>query len=198
MFTSQIERALKSDSWAGEYFKGVYPCDKLPQRLSSYPASVVANTDPSSKPGAHWIAFYFDENAHLDYFDSYGMKHTTYADLRRFAENNSTSIAHNNRQLQGLYSDVCGQYCIAFICLRSRGRTLNYIKNYYSSGGRSWPGKHDDRVRRQIANYFNIKTDSHHSGIAGLHGGGHLRTDRSVAEQCSCCAALNCSIKICC
>ena len=33
---------------------------------------MVANTDPSSKPGTHWVAFYFPSKGKGEFFDSYG------------------------------------------------------------------------------------------------------------------------------
>jgi hypothetical protein len=32
----------------------------------------VCNTDPSTKPGRHWIAIYVDEDGGREYFDSFG------------------------------------------------------------------------------------------------------------------------------
>ena len=39
-------------------FCGVFPSDKLPQTIEKYPCGIVANTDPSDKPGEHWIALF--------------------------------------------------------------------------------------------------------------------------------------------
>ncbi len=47
-------------------FDGVfrYSMDNLPDD----PHLLVCNTDPSDKPGRHWIAIYVDENGRGDFF----------------------------------------------------------------------------------------------------------------------------------
>jgi hypothetical protein len=41
-------------------------------RLPTTPRMLVCSSDPSTKPGQHWIAIYVDENGHGEYFDTYG------------------------------------------------------------------------------------------------------------------------------
>ena len=55
MNTAQIAHALEHDPVARKKFCGVFPSDKLPQTIDKYPCGIVANTDPSTKPGKHWI-----------------------------------------------------------------------------------------------------------------------------------------------
>ena len=59
MNTIQIVHALEQDPITSNKFCGVFPCDKLPETIDKYPCGFVANTDPSGKPGTHWVAFYF-------------------------------------------------------------------------------------------------------------------------------------------
>ena len=175
LFTSQIERALTLDEHAGRNFVGVFPCNKLPREITSYPSSVVANTDPEGKPGTHWIAFYFDELGHLDYFDSYGKPPDTYPYLTQFAANNGVSVSFNDRQLQALTSDVCGYYCISFVGMRSRGHSLPYIMEYYSGDGTAPPGAYDDKVRSEVTRLYDIKR-------VEMRGSGHYA--RNYQQQC--------------
>ena len=154
MYSTQISRALQSDPYVAPYFEGVFASDRLPRQLTLYPSAVVANTDPASEPGKHWIAFYFDRHGHLDYFDSYGLPPTVYPRLTEFAAVNSRTQSYNDRPLQGFYSDVCGQYCIAFLAMRARDYTLTDVVNYYS-GGR--PGDGDALVAREVNSLYNIK-----------------------------------------
>ena len=37
-----------------------------------FPYGFVANTDPSTEPGTHWVAFYFPSRDKGEFFDSYG------------------------------------------------------------------------------------------------------------------------------
>ena len=69
--TVQLLEIIKSDQIASKDFLGVFPRDKLPNRLK-YPCSFIVNTDPSNLSGQHWLAFYFSENKHCTFFDSYG------------------------------------------------------------------------------------------------------------------------------
>src|SRR5664279_2080844 len=68
MNTSQIDSILESDSVCKSLFQGVYSVDTLPSK----PRLLVCNTDPSTKPGSHWIAIYVDKNGRGEYFDSFG------------------------------------------------------------------------------------------------------------------------------
>lgn len=61
MNTEQLEVILLNDKATRLQFQGVYASDSLLSQLNHYPCAVVANVDPSYKPGSHWIAFYFDE-----------------------------------------------------------------------------------------------------------------------------------------
>ena len=39
----------------------VFPADRLPESIVKYPCGFVASTDPSSKPGTHWIPTGYDQ-----------------------------------------------------------------------------------------------------------------------------------------
>ena len=51
-------------------FLGVFSRDLIPLSCNSYPSAFVANTDPSSLTGRHWVAFYHISPTHLEFFDS--------------------------------------------------------------------------------------------------------------------------------
>ena len=54
MNTEQIERLIRRHI---RDFDGVFSIDRLP----SNPCLLVYNTDPSHRPGEHWVAMYVDE-----------------------------------------------------------------------------------------------------------------------------------------
>ena len=58
MNSTQLAIILKKDKYTLAVFQGVYPSDKLPTKVSSFPALFIANVDTSDKPGSHWVAFY--------------------------------------------------------------------------------------------------------------------------------------------
>ena len=74
MNTLQIERLLKKDLKSKTIFKKVCALDQLEK--PTFPSAYVINSDPSSKPGEHWIAVYFDKRGRGEYFDSYGLPPT--------------------------------------------------------------------------------------------------------------------------
>ena len=71
MNTLQLERALKHNTFTKKIFVGVFAADELPT-LNTFPCGFVANTDPSTEPGTHWVAFYFPSREKGEFFDSYG------------------------------------------------------------------------------------------------------------------------------
>ena len=57
MNSIDIYRVLKNNKYSKKSFFGVVARDQLPQRVK-WPSSFVMNTDKSSKPGQHWLAFF--------------------------------------------------------------------------------------------------------------------------------------------
>lgn len=128
MDTAQLETILSTDKITRLQFRGVFPSDRLPHRLTHYPSAFVANVDPSSQPGSHWIAFYFDGKQQGEFWDSYGQPPEIYSsDIVDFLNNNSKRWTKNNRMLQSLDSNVCGQFCIYYLVHRCRGFSMNSI-----------------------------------------------------------------------
>ena len=72
MNTVQLIYALQHDKITCKQFVGVFPSDRLPKKMEHYPCGFIANTDPSAKPGTHWVAFYFPSKSEAEFFDSYG------------------------------------------------------------------------------------------------------------------------------
>ena len=70
----QIERLLKKGLKSKTIFKKVCALDQLEK--PTFPSAYVINSDPSSKPGEHWVAVYFDKRGRGEYFDSYGLPRT--------------------------------------------------------------------------------------------------------------------------
>lgn len=109
-----------------DIFKGVFPSDELPHLIPPY--SFIANVDSHSKPGSHWVAFYA-KNDVIEFFDSYGR--SPYSSM--FSESFGNFISnwprciYNSRILEGFLSSTCGQFCIFYLCSRSRGYTFNTV-----------------------------------------------------------------------
>ena len=122
MNTGQIDfllaRTLKR---TGCNFLGVFPSDQIPISSLIYPCCFVANSDPEHQPGSHWLAFYYESPDVLEFFDSYGMHPSQYG------FNLTASVSFNPVEFQSYSSNVCGGYCIYFLCKRSRSNSLSDI-----------------------------------------------------------------------
>ena len=116
MNTDEIERKLS------RRIDGVFSVDK--------PRLLVCNTDPSDKPGRHWVCIHV-EDGRGEYFDSFGRRPT--ALYERYLNRHCSSWTFNDRQLQSVVSKFCGHYCIYYCMLRSRGVDMRKIVSSFSS-----------------------------------------------------------------
>jgi hypothetical protein len=91
-------------------FIGAFPSDKIPSR-SHYPYSYVLNTDPSTEPGSHWVAFYHSSPTNAEFFDSYGQAPHVYGI-------NVVCTLWNQRPIQQNESEVCGHHCVNYVVHR--------------------------------------------------------------------------------
>jgi len=124
MNSDEIDRFLRARL---REFDGVFSIDNLPDN----PRLLVCNTDPSDKPGRHWIAIYVGEDGRGDFFDSFGRRPSCYFEC--YMNRNCLSWNFNDRQLQSIVSKFCGHYCIYFCILRSRGVDMRKIVRSFSS-----------------------------------------------------------------
>ena len=112
-------------------YTGVYSADRLP-RVWTRSTAIVANTDDHDRPGTHWIAFYIDEHGTGTYFDSYGIPPHSDARFLLRLRRNSTTYRWNSKQLQGFFSQTCGQYCCVFLYYMSHGYNLEQFLHLFS------------------------------------------------------------------
>jgi len=135
MKTQDLELILRNFSSRKKNLRvqilGVFPSDLIPfsQLLSNSRETslgCIVNTDPSSQPGEHWVAFYRNcqNESPLEFFDSFGQSPITYG---LFQENSkfpkNLEISFNNTILQSLTTNVCGQYCLLFLRLRMKSES---------------------------------------------------------------------------
>ena len=125
MKSHQINEILSKDVFVGPVFLGVFPRDKL---IQFGDGALVVNTDPSTKPGEHWIAV-FVKNGSAEYFDSYG------SDTPKWLKRNWKNVTwtSNPIPLQSPLSAVCGQYCIYYLLHRVRGNDMNSLLLNFTS-----------------------------------------------------------------
>ena len=128
MNTLQLGRILKEDPYTSSWFKGVFAKDQIPQ--PTIPGVYMFNTDPSHKPGEHWLAVYVGWDG-AEYFDSYG-RPPPKGIFAKFMTKCGPSI-HNPVWLQGPWTAVCGQYCLYYLLHRCRGYSMDTIVHQFGS-----------------------------------------------------------------
>ena len=134
MNTVQIAYALEQDPKTSKMFCGVFPSDKLPQTIDKYPCGLVANTDPSTRPGAHWVSILMTSRQNGEWFDSYGKPPEFYGPaFTEFLNKHCDQWELNDRKLQSDWSDVCGHYCIFYLSHRARGQSMKKIVQLFGN-----------------------------------------------------------------
>jgi hypothetical protein len=142
MNTKEIDQFVRGDRASRGIFQGVFSADTLPDK----PRLLVCNTDPSSKPGSHWIVIFIDLKGRGEYFDSFGRKPTTL--FENYLNKNCTRWIFNTRQLQSIVSSYCGFYCCFYCMLRCRGFDLTRIVKIFTRD----TGFNDSIVRGFVCN----------------------------------------------
>jgi hypothetical protein len=151
MNTTRINAILSLDPASASIFRGTLASDEF---ASVYrrrkDALFVVNTDPSSKPGTHWIVVYARHGA-LHFFDPYGLPSTMFPTINRIiGADDPISV---DAPLQGYGTDVCGDYCVLFALYVARGMTPRGF-------ARLWmriDSKRRDSLARNIVNTFTIE-----------------------------------------
>ena len=146
MNTQQIKRVLEHNPYTKKIFCGVFPADQLPKTIDTFPCGFVANTDPSTEPGTHWVSFYFPSREKGEFFDSYGHPPEHYGFKLYEIE------TWNNRKLQSSWSHVCGQYSIFYLYHKSCGYSMSKIVNLFTGNTQL----NDCKVACYVKKHFNV------------------------------------------
>ena len=107
-------------------FNGVYCRDNLPNKIKD--GAYVINLDEYAGTGTHWITLYVKNN-NITYFDSFGVEHIP-KEITKFIDNKN--IKTNIFRIQAYDSTMCGYFCIGFINLMFKGKTLTEYTNLFS------------------------------------------------------------------
>lgn len=127
MNTKEINNALRYL----RNFGGVLAADQLPM-IQVKGKFYIINTDPSTKPGKHWIAVYMDETP--EFFDSLGQAPSTYKkEFEYFLINHGPEYIYNTQRIQNYGTDKCGEYCIYYVILRGMGFSMKQIVKRFST-----------------------------------------------------------------
>ena len=74
-----IVECIDSNPETNFYFDGIFSADTL-NSITERPELIICNTDPSDKPGEHWVLFFFKGKS-VDFYDSLGHDINYYGSL---------------------------------------------------------------------------------------------------------------------
>lgn len=159
MNNSEIDSIIARNPVLFTHFVGVFASDDLPSpqfmKKTSLPCFMIVNTDVRSKPGKHWICFLFNQNFVCEYFDSYGLHLEFYStSWRSYLFSFCSSIISNNRTVQDLFSNTCGEHAISFAHLRLTGWSYRKILTEFYS---DYSCKNDSKVIQYVSKLAQIK-----------------------------------------
>lgn len=135
MNTKDLITGLMSCPNTRRYTIGVYPADQLPTFIKNYPAILIANSDVSTEPGTHWLAFYLPSRYGVaEFFDPFGRPPEYYSHyFTDFLRKNCRRWIYNQVPVQLPLSWACGAHCLYFLKLRSVGiKTQDIVTRYYT------------------------------------------------------------------
>jgi len=99
------------------------------KKPDKYPCAFISNTQNSTHPGEHWVAFFFhSKQGPHEYFDSYGF--TPKNQFRRIL---GRVFKKQRHILQGLTSKVCGFYCVFFVYHRCKNVSYHRVIDHLLS-----------------------------------------------------------------
>ena len=132
----QLDHLAQSDPKLSQVFYRTVPCDKLPSLvLKESPTAYIVNTDPDHEPGRHWIALWTEGNV-CQVMDSYGVSLDVYgtADpIKEWIKRHFKYQLVNEKSLQSLFSQSCGNYALMFLVYKANGHSMNEFLDLFSS-----------------------------------------------------------------
>ncbi len=138
---------------------GVFPVNLLPPP-DGLPFSLIANLDPDTQPGSHWVCIHMDMERRTEFFDSYARSPETkeiVQYLKKYGD--SDELICCPKRLQGTFSSPCGQYCIYYLYHRLRGQSMNMIVNRFGEDLE----ENDSFVTTWVNNMFDLDTRTYDS-----------------------------------
>ena len=135
-----LEDLLAHVPGARGVWRGVFPRDKIPQRVT-YPSAYVFNTHPHNKEGEHWVAVYIDGDGVGEYFDSFGLP-PLLESFGNFMFETTVEWIFNRFTIQGVTANTCGHFCVYYLARKFAGDSMRGILAEFSEDER----RNDDIV----------------------------------------------------
>ena len=174
---------MTNDLYSRDKFVGVFPMDLLPTKQvkqTTRPFCFIVNSAPSSSQGEHWLAVHIDKHGQGELFDSYGHPADFYDQrLEAFLDKNCIGHSFNARELQTLWSDVCGQFCLYYLLHRCREIPANNIIQQFSKSKVVNDHMVDAFIQKHFPSVFKI----HENTLTRM-----LRNKQQLSHaRCRCC-----------
>ena len=143
MYTYQLKRALKKHHKTRSVYGGVFARDKIPIPPRGRRLAYIVNTDPSHKPGQHWVAFFITRDT-VYYFDPYGLPPRGFKNVLHCRKQH----VYYGKRLQGI-GNVCGHYCLYFILSMQTKHSFNVFSDDLNTN--------DHIVKRFVEKRFDVR-----------------------------------------
>ena len=115
-----------------DHFLGCFPSDGLPSFPTSFPKSMIINTQPSGHPGEHWVAVVLTETD-CYYFDSFALP-TVLPNVYMYLQPYYKNVCYLDLRIQDDTSNYCGAYCVSFVLHVQDDLAYDqFIGHYYSN-----------------------------------------------------------------
>lgn len=134
MDTLQILAALRKFKCVGKNNYGVFASDQLPMTPIKRPAFFIANTEPHTSTGRHWIAIYIPRYGVIEFFDSFGKKphNRHFTAFLKTHSKRGRNFFFNIKRLQSNFTLTCGHWCLMFLRKRCAGQTMKKFVGEFS------------------------------------------------------------------
>ena len=166
--TNELYGLALTDAPLGKYFGGVFVADKTPIHIESYPKAFIVNTDPSDKPGEHWLGVWFNNEESVEFYDSYAMPPHYYSkDIQQFVRR--PILQDIPWALQEYDSSTCGDYALYFLMMRAKGYYIPTIMKQF---------KRHDYVNNDLKVVRHIKTFIKRKLFRSVAQGQNVKTRR--------------------
>jgi len=151
MDSSSLLRICHRDSSVRRVFAGVFPSDRLPNKVA-LPCALIGNTKPSTHRGEHWLGIFINKEGYGDFFCSYGLPPSkAFVD---FMNRNCVDWNFNRKEIQNTFATTCGQYALFFLHARAKGLPMRQFVTLFTKNKE----ENDEMVTAFINGLYNEDT----------------------------------------
>lgn len=136
--TRDVNQFVQGDPVLRSLYQGTFARDEFSSEIlseqdqavqSEFPKAYIVNTDPSDRPGKHWVCLYRPSPGIVQYFDSYGLDPShQHPDFQAAMAVSGWRLQRwNLHPVQAWFSSMCGVYCLYVLAHRARGWTLEEV-----------------------------------------------------------------------